>query len=410
MDDTRDTVVAKGRTGVKESRPAPSLKARRNAVLTRRGLGDKSRSTMDKPTTTFYLVIALTIGMVLLGLLMVFSSSSVNDLHAGGSAWATFVQQLTWVGVGTVAMWTAYRFPYDRLKGPVLQTITLAVVAVNLIVILKGEITNGAKAWLSVGWVKLQPSEFLKLAMILFFANFISGRHRGVKVGKVVMWPMFATVGIACAILALQGDYGGALIFIGIGLIMMFMASIPVGQLAMGTGMMVLLGAMVLTRASRASRRLLAFLDLEGNKTDLGYQVYQALLSIANGGMKGTGIGAGTGKWGYVPLAYSDFIFSVVAEELGLFGVTAVIGGFAFFVVLSIQIAVHAKDLQGAFIAGGIGAWFGFQAIVNIGGVVGIMPMTGLTLPFLSYGGSSMIASLTAVGLLLNVARYTKRK
>ena len=221
---------------------------------------------------------------------------------------------------------------------------------------------------------------------------------------------MFITVCVACGILGLQGDYGGALIFVGIGLIMMFMASIPLGQLLAGTGLLFVMGLAVMRFASRASQRLLAFLDLEKNKTDLGFQVYQALLSIANGGWKGTGIGAGTGKWGYVPLAYSDFIFSVIAEELGLFGVLVVIGAFTALVMLAVQIALHARDLQGAFIAGGIGAWFGFQAIVNIGGVVGIMPMTGLTLPFLSYGGSSMIASMAAVGLLLNVARYTKRK
>ena len=394
----------------KTARPSPSLKSRRNAVLNRRGLGDASRSTMDRPTSTFWWVLAVSTGLILLGLLMVFSSSSVSDLHSGGSPWSTFVQQFVWVGIGTVVMWSMYRFPYKNWRGPFLQTTTLAVVAVNLLVAAKGQLTNGARAWLSIGWIRLQPSEFMKLAMILFFANFIAGRHRGVKVSKVVMWPMFITVCVAAGICGLQNDFGGALIFVGIGLVVMFMASIPPGQLLAGTGLLFLLGLMVMRFASRASQRLLAFFNLEANKSDLGFQVYQALLSIANGGWKGTGIGAGTSKWGYVPLAYSDFIFSVIAEELGIFGVLIVVGGFVALVLLAIQIALNAQDLQGAFIAGGIAAWFGFQAIVNIGGVVGVMPMTGLTLPFLSYGGSSMIASMAAVGLLLNVARYTKRK
>ena len=397
-------------TTARTARPSPSLKSRRNAVLNRRGLAESSRSTMERPPSSFYWVLAVTAGLIVLGLLMVFSSSSVSDIHSGGAAWSTFAQQVMWVGLGAVAMWSAYRMPYEKLQGPVLQTVVMATIGVNLLVVAKGTLTNGARAWLSVGWVKVQPSEFLKLAMILFFANFIASRHRGVQVSKVVMWPMFITVGGACGILGLQGDYGGALIFIGIGLFMMWMAAIPRTQLAVGVLMMGVLGAGVLKFTSRASDRMLAFLNLEANKTDLGFQVYQALLSIANGGVRGTGIGAGTGKWGYVPLAYSDFIFSVIAEELGLFGVVVVVGGFTALVLLAINIAYNSKDLRGAFIAGGIAAWFGFQAVINIGGVVGVLPMTGLTLPFLSYGGSSMIASMTAVGLLLNVARYMKRK
>jgi cell division protein FtsW len=168
-------------------------------------------------------------------------------------------------------------------------------------------------------------------------------------------------------------------------------------------------GVAVLQTAQRASERMMAFMNLEETKSDSGYQVYQSLLSIANGGWSGTGIGSGTSKWGYVPLAYSDFIFAVIAEELGLFGTLMVLGGFLFLVLFGIQVALAASDMHGAFLAGGISAWFGVQAIVNVGGVVGVLPMTGLTLPFLSYGGSSMIASMAAVGLLLNVARYAKK-
>jgi cell division protein FtsW len=190
---------------------------------------------------------------------------------------------------------------------------------------------------------------------------------------------------------------------------MMFMASLPMRHVLFTSGIVFVGGVAVLQLAQRATERMLAFMDLEATKSDSGYQVYQALLSIANGGWGGTGIGSGTSKWGYVPLAYSDFIFSVIAEELGLFGTLMVLGGFLFLVLFGIQVALAASDMHGAFIAGGVSAWFGVQAIVNIGGVVGVLPMTGLTLPFLSYGGSSMIASMAAVGLLLNVARYAKK-
>lgn len=163
--------------------------------------------------------------------------------------------------------------------------------------------------------------------------------------------------------------------------------------------------------AGSAGVRVHAWLNMDQEvvRIDKGYQVYQALLSIANGGWKGTGAGSGTSKWGYVPLAHSDFIFAVVAEEMGLLGTVLVFGGFLLLIYFAVQVAYTASDTHGAFIAGGVAAWFGVQAFVNIGGVVGLIPMTGLTLPFLSYGGSSIVASMIGAGLLINVARYPKK-
>jgi cell division protein FtsW len=285
----------------------------------------------------------------------------------------------------------------------------VGVASANLAVVAWGQVTNGAKAWLDIGPMRVQPSEFLKLATILFCANLLAKRHRSVAITSVVMWPMITVLAITAGLCGLQRDFGSAIIFVGFILAMMFMASMPLRQLAVTSGFVVVGAVIVLQFAQRASERMLAFMNLEATKSDSGYQVYQALLSIANGGWSGTGIGSGTSKWGYVPLAYSDFIFSVIAEELGLFGTLMVLGGFLFLVLFGIQVALAAADMHGAFLAGGISAWFGVQAIVNIGGVVGVLPMTGLTLPFLSYGGSSMIVSMAAVGLLLNVARYAKK-
>jgi cell division protein FtsW len=249
----------------------------------------------------------------------------------------------------------------------------------------------------------------MKLMVILFAANLLAKRHRAIAIKAIVLWPMLFAMGLTCALCMLQKDYGSAVIFAGTLFMMMVMAGLPKSQLAVTGVVLAFLALLTLKFASRASERLLAFLDLEGTKEDFGYQVYQALLSIANGGWTGTGIGAGTSKWGYVPLAHSDFIFAVIAEELGIFGTISVIGGFLLLVLLAIQVAMSATDLYGAYIAGGVAAWFGIQSIVNIGGVVGVLPMTGLTLPFLSYGGSSMIVSMAAIGLLLNVARYARR-
>ncbi|CAB4644568.1 unannotated protein [freshwater metagenome] len=394
------------------TRTQQSLRDRRLSVLRRTGIADKqnSRLSLEKPPPAFYWIIIIVFLIVLLGLVMVLSSSSVTNLHSGSSAWSMFTKQFVWVLLGTLAGWMAYRQPYSVWRnGKLLGTVTTVIVSLNAIVLFKGQFINGAKAWLDIGPFRFQPSEFMKIALILFCANVMSSRHRAVEIKAFVLYPLLIALGGTVGLCALQRDYGSAIIFAGIVLALMYMSSMPLRQVALTSTIIFFGGVLVLNFAQRASERLLAFMDLEANKATSGYQVYQALLSIANGGWSGTGIGSGTSKWGYVPLAYSDFIFAVIAEELGILGTILVIGGFLLLVFFGIQIALSATDMHGAFIAGGISAWFGIQAVVNIGGVVGMMPMTGLTLPFLSYGGSSMIASLAAIGLLLNVARYAKK-
>ena len=394
---------------VTDKRTSPSLKERRLETLRRTGVADRHRVATEKPSAAFYWIFIIVSSFVMLGLVMVLSSSSVTNLHSGGSAWGMFQRQLVWTGLGGIAMWAAFAFPYETWRKTfLLQSVVASVVILNVVVILRGAIVNGARAWLDMGPFRMQPSEFMKIAVVLFCANLLSHRHRSVQISSIVLWPMIVALGVSAGLCALQKDFGGSLIFGGIVLVMMIIAGLPKRQVFITTVVLLVSGAFVLKFAGNASARMLAFMDLEGTKEDGGYQVYQSLLSIANGGWSGTGIGSGTSKWGYVPLAYSDFIFSVVAEELGIFGSLMVIGGFLALVVFGLQVALSAPDTHGAFIAGGISAWFGVQALVNIGGVVGALPMTGLTLPFLSYGGSSLIASMAAAGLLLNVARAVK--
>lgn len=387
-----------------------SLKARRIEVLRRTGSIEKNKIALEKPTPAFYWILVVVSLFALLGLVMVLSSSSVTNLHTGSSAWSMFFKQSAWVGIGAAAMWVTYSIPYSTWRDPYILGIAASViVALNFIVLAKGQVIGGAKAWLDLGPFRFQPSEFMKVVAILFAANLLTKRHRAIAIRSMVLWPMLAVVGVTAGLCFLQKDFGSALIFAGTMLAMLQLAGVPKRQL-IGTGLGFLgAGILVMTYADRASERMLAYLHLQDTKEDVGYQVYQALLSIANGGWSGTGIGAGTSKWGYVPLAYSDFIFSVIAEEMGIFGTVIVIGGFLLLVLLGIQVALTSTDMYGAFLAGGIASWFGIQAVINIGGVTGSLPMTGLTLPFLSYGGSSMIACMAAVGLLLNVARFARQ-
>ena len=386
-----------------------SLRQRREAMLARLGLDEKHKMPLAPPTPAFWTILTVTVLFTALGLIMVLSSSSVVSLHSGGSAWSLFARQCKWAMFGAVGMWGAYKVPYHTWRKTKWLVPFIGIsVFLNILVRFVGRDINGARAWLQYGNFRLQPSEFMKLAVVLFCADFLSKRHKYVAVHERVLRPMLLVLGLTAGLCVLQKDFGTALVFITIVLSLMIFAGIPWGQLAWSTAGIGAIGVLVLMKADNASKRLFAFWNLAETKRLDGYQVYQSLLSIANGGIGGTGIGSGTSKWGYVPLAYSDFVFAVISEELGLVGTVAVIGGYALLVFFGVRTALGARDMHGAFIAGGISAWFGFQTFINIGGIVGIIPMTGLTLPFMSYGGSSLMVTMIASGLLLNVARHMK--
>jgi cell division protein FtsW len=396
-------------TDTAELKPTPTLRERRSRVVHRIGREKQSRVSLGKPTSTFYWTLIVSAGFVAWGLTMVFSSSAVTNLHDGESPWGILIKQMMWVVLGLVAGFFTYKLPYSTWnERGWLGILTGVVLFFNGVVALRGAVVNGANAWLDLGPVRVQPSEFMKLNMIIVAANILSARHRSVPIRQVVLYPMLVVIGFPVFLCFLQKDFGGALVFAGTGLVMMAVAGVPWGQVFGTVAIGALLGAPVFKFAGRASDRLTAFLNLEANRDGSGFQVWQSLLSISNGGIFGTGIGSGTSKWGYVPLAYSDFIFAVIAEEMGLGGVVLLLSMFGGLAFLGIRIAIHSRDRHGGFLAIGIVAWFSVQALVHIGGVIGLMPMTGLTLPFISYGGSSLIASMAATGLLLNVGRVMK--
>lgn len=393
----------------KELKVAPSIRERRKKVVRAIGRETKSRVSLGKPTPTFYWTLIIAVGFVAWGLVMVFSSSAVTNLHTGESPWGILIKQVSWVVLGLGAGFFTYKLPYSTWNNrTLLGTLFLFVLLVNLVVAVRGAIVNGANAWLDIGQVRVQPSEFMKLAMVMVAASVLSSKHRYVRVRQVVLYPMILVIGVPVGLCFIQKDFGGAVVFAGTGFIMIAIAGVPWKQLVGTVVTGVLVGAPVFKFAGRANDRLTAFIHLEANKEGSGFQVWQSILSIANGGFFGTGIGSGTSKWGYVPLAYSDFIFAVIAEEMGLGGVVLLLFMFGAFAFFGIRVAIKARDMHGGYLAAGIVSWFSVQAFVHIGGVVGMVPMTGLTLPFISYGGSSLIASMAATGLLLNVARVMK--
>jgi cell division protein FtsW len=386
-----------------------SVAERRRATLERTGIASNRKLASGPPPAAFYGILAFTILLVMFGLVMVLSASSVTMLHSGNSPLYMFNKQLFWATIGAFMMFFMYRTPYIVWKKWAPAIFAVGVFGMFLPFVPGwGVEVRGARAWVGTGVLGFQPSEFLKIAVLLVCAKVLAERFREVDDLRRTFWPVMFFMLIAAGLCVLQGDLGSAIVFAAIIFGVLFISGMRMSILVSAGAGMAVLGIMSVLPSDYRRQRWTSFLNLSETKGHLGYQVYQSMISIANGGLTGVGVGEGAGKWGYVPLAHSDFIFAIVAEEFGLLGVIAVLGMFLGLVLFGIQAALGARDVFGALIAGGITSWFAVQAFINVGGVTATMPVTGLTLPFISYGGSSLLVSMAAAGLLLNVARNMK--
>jgi len=386
-----------------------SVAERRRATLERTGIASNRKLASGPPPAAFYGILAFTILLVMFGLVMVLSASSVTMLHSGNSPLYMFNKQLFWATIGAFMMFFMYRTPYIIWKkwAPIIFAVGVFGMFLPFVPGWGVEV-RGARAWVGTGVLGFQPSEFLKIAVLLVCAKVLAERFREVDDLRRTFWPVVFFMLVASGLCVLQGDLGSAIVFAAIIFGVLFISGMRMSVLVSAGTAMAVLGILSVLPSDYRRQRWTSFLNLSETKGHLGYQVYQSMISIANGGLTGVGVGEGAGKWGYVPLAHSDFIFAIVAEEFGLLGVIAVLGMFLGLVLFGIQAALGARDVFGALIAGGITSWFAVQAFINIGGVTATMPVTGLTLPFISYGGSSLLVSMSAAGLLLNVARNMK--
>jgi cell division protein FtsW len=346
---------------------------------------------------------------VMLGLVMVLSASAATQVGLGNSPYRIFSRQLMWALLGALGLVVAVRVPYDRWRIAVVPIAVLALGAMALpFVPGVGTTINDARAWVTIGSFSFQPSEVLKLATLALAADYLARHRERANEVRYGLAPLAIVAGLGAAACLAQGDFGSAVVLAAIVMSVGFIAGIPVPHLLGLTLAGVSVLALFALSSPRRLNRLTSFLDVAGNKDYLSYQTYQGHLSIASGGLTGSGIGGSNGKLGYLPLAHSDFIFAVIADELGLIGSIAVVGGFALLVWFGVQVAIAAPDTFGMLLAGGIATWFGVQTIVNLGGVTGLLPVTGLTLPFFSAGGTSLFVTMVAAGLLLNVARRAR--
>lgn len=355
---------------------------------------------------TVILLLGSTAFLVLGGLVMVLSASSISAYAQYGDSFVFFQRQAAYAIAGVAALFLTSRMRYRawrRLSLPLLA-LTFALLTVVLHPS-AGVSAYGASRWIEVGPVTVQPSEIAKLSLIVFSASVLTRKwSRLAELGHLAV-PLLPVVLVMCGMVMLQPDLGTTLIIAGSVYLLLFAAGVRLRYLIVTGVVGSAIGIALIFGADYRRVRLLAFLDPWGDATNTGYQLVQSLIALGSGGLSGVGLGASRQKWAYVPNAHTDFIFSILGEELGLIGEVAVLAAFGLLIFAGIRVATRAPDTFGRLLAAGIVSWFGLQALVNLGAVTGLLPITGVPLPFLSYGGSSLVVSLAAVGILWNIAR-----
>lgn len=359
--------------------------------------------------TSLILLLAPAAVLTMIGLVMVLSASSVTAYEASGSSFLFFNRQVVYALVGVAGLVAAARMPYrmwQRLSLPLLAvTIVLLILALTA-----GRAAYGASRWLYVGPVSLQPSELAKLALLTFTATVLAAKwkHRD-ELAHVVVPIVPVTAGVAL-IVVLQRDLGTTIILCGSVFLLLFVAGVRLRWLATGGAIGLLLSIALILGEGYRRERLLAYANPGADPGGAGYQLIQGYIALGSGGWFGVGLGASRQKWGSVPNAHTDFIFAILGEELGLIGECVVLALFGLLIYAGIRIAVRAPDTFGRLLAAGITGWFGLQAIVNLGAVTGLMPITGVPLPFVSFGGSALVVTLVAVGVQASIARAGTRR
>jgi cell division protein FtsW len=352
------------------------------------------------------LLVGVVVVLNLIGVVMVLSASSVVSLTVYGSAWKVFERELMWTAVGSLAFFVAFRLDYRRWQQWALP-ITIIATALCAVVLLPsvGIMVGGSRRWLGVGWMRFQPSELAKLAVLLFAADLLTRRHDEIGDWRVVLRPILMVFGTLAALVYVEPDLDSTVVLALITVSVLIAGGIRLKHLGtMGAIGFAAMSVMAIAEPYRRAR-VFTFLHPTADASNAGYQIVQSLIALGSGGVTGVGLGAGSAKWHFLPNAHTDFVFSIIGEELGLVGCLLVLGLFVGFAVFGVVIALRATDRFGMLLAAGVTVWITAQAAINIGGVTGLLPVSGIPLPFVSFGGSSLVVTMFATGILANVGR-----
>lgn len=358
-----------------------------------------------------YLLLTIVGILVPLGLVMVYSASFMDALANHDGNQLHYVQrQLGAAVIGTVGLLVAQRLNYLFWRRYSVHLLAATLLLLLLVLVLPASITtvNGARSWIRIAGFSFQPSELAKLALIVYFADWLS--RRGEKLGNVTygLVPFAVTLGVVCGLVMLERDLGTTIVLVLIGVAVYFAAGANLLHIA-GAGLLASGAFWVMVRlAAYRQERILVWLEGPwAHYQGAGYQPAHALYALASGGLLGVGLGQGRQKFLWLPQAHTDAIFAIVGEELGLVGTLFIVGCFLVIAYRGFKIAARAPEPFAALLATGLTAWLVFQALINVAVVTTLIPFTGLTLPFVSYGGTSLMMSLIAVGILLNISRHT---
>lgn len=371
---------------------------------------DRIRSwwTQSETTRTPNSVL-LVLGIVILnivGLVMVLSASSVRSIDDKGSPWWFFERQLMWTAVASVGFIVASRVDYRKWRR---ITVPLLFGSFGLLVIVLipgiGIKVDGARRWLGYGQLRLQPSEVAKFGLLMFAADVLTRREAMIDDWRQSVRPIvLVLIGVA-GLMMLEPDLASLMVISVMVIATLVVGGVRARHLSVLAGAGIALVTFAATVVSWRRARMLSFLDPFADRTNTGYQVVQSLIATGSGGWTGVGLGAGRAKWQFLPAAHTDFIFAVIGEELGLVGAALVVGLFALIAVIGVRTAARAPDRFGTLVAAGATAWIVGQAVLNLGAVVGLLPVTGVPLPFVSFGGTALISTMVGAGVLVNVAR-----
>ncbi|HWE65885.1 MAG TPA: putative lipid II flippase FtsW [Acidimicrobiales bacterium] len=357
------------------------------------------------PTATILgIVVAL---LCVIGLVMVGSASSVISISIYGSPWAILIREGMWMGLGLAALGVAVRLDYRKLRrfSPLLLVVTFGLLLVVLVPGL-GVHVQGSSRWVGFGQFRLQPSELMKLALAVFSADFITRRLDEDSSDRRIMGPLLMVTGAAGILILVQPDMGTALVLGCVAMALLFVSGVRLGPVLKILGVLAALALIVAIASPYRRERLLSFLDPSAHGSGSGYQVVQSLIGLGSGHLFGAGLGGGQQQWGFLPNAHTDFIFSVIGEELGFVGAALVLLLLGAFVWFGIRAATRSPDRFGGLLAIGLVAWVASETLINVGAVVGVLPVTGIPLPFISFGGSSLVITMVAAGILINIARH----
>jgi cell division protein FtsW len=370
-------------------------------------MSNQQRETFfTKPVNLFYMLVGSTLGLSLLGLVMVFSASSIYSLDAKGSSYAILVRQFIFLVMSIPMAWVFSRLSLAQWKyfarfGFV--TSLFLLVLVQLI----GKSVNGNHNWISLGFVDVQPSEVAKFLMILW-AGFMLAKQERSGVDHTVVLKRIAPAFVLCIALVMAGrDLGTASIFACILAGLLWVSGLRLGVFGIGLSIGLVGFAIAILTSQYRVQRFLVFLNpfAEDQYKLYGWQPAHSLLGLASGGIFGVGLGASRQKWGNLAEAHTDFIFAVIGEELGLFGTLATLLLLSILIFSIFKLALRAHDPMVRYVASGFGCWIAIQTILNIGSAISVLPVVGVTLPLVSYGGSALIATYMGIGFVLGAAR-----